>query len=153
MGACFAWQSNGARRHPSDSSSVRAGGLHLVLPARSPPPAPATSVHVMPATPVPSWSSPSAAPLYKARSPSPGPGSSAPGAKDNAVHVPSATGRDAQQGTSGRRSGASTPSFFSEMSLEERETELADAYDRIVQLELENERLRQAMRGAAGINC
>jgi hypothetical protein len=34
---------------------------------------------------------------------------------------------------------------MSKMSAEEREAELVDAYDRIAQLEIENQRLRQAM--------
>jgi hypothetical protein len=128
LGASFVWQSSSASRHQSDAYASKAGSLHLVLPARSSPLAPEhTSARVIPAT----HSLPST-------------GSSTP---------TSYSTRSSASGLLGRRNGASTPPFMSEMSAEEREAELVDAYDRIAQLELENQRLRQAMRDGNRLHC
>ena len=50
-------------------------------------------------------------------------------------------------GSSRETSGRATPLYASDWSDAEKEEELTDAYRRIARLEVENEKLRAAMRG------
>lgn len=61
-----------------------------------------------------------------------------------AVYAPSTphSGRSSRPG-----SGAVTPRALSEMSAEEKDEELMDAYKRIAELQAENEKLRTAVIG------
>ena len=60
------------------------------------------------------------------------------------THTSSTTPRS---GTSRVTSGRATPLYGSDMSDAEKEEELMEAYRRIARLEVENDKLRAAMRG------